>query len=92
MIHKPTLSQRFAGFFALFALAFVHGRLAWILPQALWDGRLPDSVFDFGLFVYGMALLYVLAIVVGTVVGAAAPFLILMILRRVIRAAKGEEN
>jgi hypothetical protein len=91
MIHKPTTARRFAGFFALFALAFAHGRLAWILPQTLWDDRPPDSVFDFGLFVYGMALLYVLAIVVGTVIGATTPFLILMALRRVIRAAKGEE-
>jgi hypothetical protein len=89
---KPTLAQRTAGFSALFALAVVHGRLAWILPLTLWDDRPPDSALDFGLFVYGMAVLYVLAMVVGAVVGAAAPFLILMALRRVVRAAEGEEE
>jgi hypothetical protein len=88
MTRKPTLAQRFAGFFALAALALVHGRLAWIMFDAMANDRPPDSAFDFGLFVWGMLMLYALAAVTGVV----AVFVALAAIRWVAWAVKGEEG
>jgi cation transporter-like permease len=88
MTRKPTLAQRFAGFFALFALALVHGRLAWIVYNAMANDRPPESTLDLGLFVWGMLVLYALASVAGVV----AVFVAWAAIRWVVWAIAGKEE
>jgi uncharacterized protein YybS (DUF2232 family) len=88
VINKPTIAQRFAGFFALFALAFIHGRLVWIFLDAMVNDVLPETVLDTGLFVWGMLLLYAVCSVAGIVLA----FLTLAAVAWVAWAVSGKEE
>jgi hypothetical protein len=88
MTRKPTIAQRFAGFFALFALAFAHGRLVWIFLDAMVNDVAPESSLDTGLFVWGMLLLYAVCSVAGVVL----TFLALAAIGWVAWAVKGKEE
>jgi hypothetical protein len=85
---EPTIARRFAGFFALFALAFIHGRLVWIFLDALLNDVTPESSLDTGLFVWGMLLLYAVCSVIGVVLA----FLTLAAIGWIAWAVKGEEE